>query len=441
MVKAVAWSQQQAFRETLKPVIECDQYGVPIGTIAHPFYVGFGDTASLDSFQRQRVSQPSNRFDAQMTYDLQPILYEQITNGAGATITHDPTNRCARIEFNNTPNGGYAYMQSYKWTYYHPGNSHLIIPTFNFKRHTPNVTKFVGYGDLSNNAIHFLSDGTQLLWRILSNTSLNDESIPQSQWNIDRFDPDLGLNPSGITLDISKTQIGVIDLQALYVGRVRVGFDIDGLIYWAHEFRHANRSAYPYIQTATLPVICGMTCTDTVDADMDFICATVKSEGSEIDEEGFGFGIEGVVTAGNNTRTHVWSVRPKTTFNGFDNRINFVPDTIDILVTGNTGIKWELVVGQALTNPVYADANAVYSGFEYVTAATLNGNPAIIIDQGYVAATAQAKGIIDKKIVGRYPITLDHAGLPRDLGTLTLLVTGLGATSNMRSSINWKEVR
>lgn len=438
MVKAVAWSQQQAFRETLKPVIECDQYGIPIGTIAHPFYVGFGDTASLDSFQRQRVSQPSNRFDAQLTYDLQPLLYEQITNGAGATISHDPTNRCARIQFNNTPNGGYAYMQSYKWTYYHPGNSHLIIPTFNFKEHVPNVTKFVGYGDLSNNAIHFLSNGSQLAWRILSNTSLGDETVLQANWNIDVFDGD---GPSGITLDISKTQIAVIDLQALYVGRVRVGFDIDGLVYWAHEFKHANRSDYPYIQTATLPVICGMTCSDTVDADMDFICSTVKSEGSEITEEGFGFTIEGTVTAGNGARTHVWSVRPRSTFNSIDNRINFIPESIDVLVTGNAPIKWELVVGQNLTAPVYANVNVNNSGFEYVTAGTLNGNPTIVIDQGYVAASATTKGTINTDVPDRYPITLDHAGLPRDLGTLTLLVTGLGATSAMRSSIHWREVR
>jgi len=53
------------------------------------------DSARFDAFSRLRVSTPSYVFDGQLTYDLQPLLFEQITAESGATIAHDTTNRMA----------------------------------------------------------------------------------------------------------------------------------------------------------------------------------------------------------------------------------------------------------------------------------------------------------------------------------------------------------
>lgn len=399
--------------------------------------VQFGDSGSLDAFSRLRTSDPNPRFDAQFTYDLQPLLFQQVTQG-GATVTHDATNRAALMTFNATVNG-LAYMQSYEWTYYHPGNSHQIFVTFNFRGHHLNAVKFAGYGDLVNNGIHFLSNGTNLAWRILSNTQKGDETVLQANWNIDKLD---GTGDSGYTLDITKTQIAVIDLQALYVGRVRVGFDIDGKVIYCHEFRHANRIAYPYIQTATLPVICGMSCVEESTTTMLFNCCTVRSEGAAIEEEGFGFSAEGTATAVSATRTHILSVRPNTTFNAIANRTNFVLESIDILVTGNNPVLWELCVGQAISGTTaFIDVNATYSGFEYNTLGTISGAPAIVIQKGYVAATAANKTALSKNVVNRYPITLDVAGAVRILGTLSLIVSGIGNDSVCRASLNWREIR
>jgi hypothetical protein len=44
-----------------------------------------------------------------------------------------------------------------------------------------------------------------------------------------------GTGRSGITLDVTKTQIFIVDLEWLGVGRVRLGFVIDGKIYYCHE--------------------------------------------------------------------------------------------------------------------------------------------------------------------------------------------------------------
>lgn len=94
-----------------------------VGTVADPIVplIGFGDTPSLDSFGRLLVSNPEYVFDAQLTYDLQPLLYEQITAQSGATVTHDATNRCALMTFASTPTGGQAIMQSYEHFRYEPG--------------------------------------------------------------------------------------------------------------------------------------------------------------------------------------------------------------------------------------------------------------------------------------------------------------------------------
>ena len=138
-----------------------------------------------------------------------------------------------------------------------------------------NTLKFAGLSD-GNNGIEFQLNGTTKQFVIYSDTTLGDQTVAQSSWNLDPLD---GTGASGITLDPTKTLILVIDFQALYVGRVRIGFDINGQIIYCHEFLHSNLVDYPYIQTANLPVRVGMTCTGTVSTTIRFICSAVVSEG------------------------------------------------------------------------------------------------------------------------------------------------------------------
>lgn len=399
--------------------------------------VSYGDSPSNDSFSRLRISSPKRLLEAQLTYGLQPLIYEQITAESGATITHDTTNRQAAMAFSSTPTGGQAYMQSYQYTLYEPGRSHLIFLTFNMKEQVANVLKFAGYSD-GTNGIEFQVDGTQLQFKLYSGTSVGDQTITQENWNLDKLD---GTGDSAITLDISKTQILVIDMQALYVGRVRVGFDINGVVIYAHEFLHANIFDNPYIQTASLPVRCGMTCTGTVSTTMNFICASVISEGGADTPEVFSFAVENSVTAASGSRTHLMSVRPKTTFNGITNRSKLGFVEFNLLVTGSSPVKWELVLGQALTSASYADVNATYSATEIDIAGTLSGNPVIVVASGYVPATNQSKGAIPVEIKALYPITLDAAGNHRDLGTATILVTGVGGDSACSGLLTFSEER
>lgn len=398
------------------------------------------DSANLDAFSRLRVSNPLILFNSQLTYDLAPILFEQITLGAGATITHDTTNRCALMSFAATATGGKAYMQSYEYLPYQPGRSQLIFVTFNMNGAAANTLKFAGLSD-GTNGYEFQNNGTDNRFVVYSASLAGNTIVLQSNWNLDPLD---GSGPSGITLDVTRTQILVIDFQALYVGRVRMGFDIGGEIIYAHEFLNANSAIYPYIQTANLPVRCGMTCTGTVTTTMNFVCSAVISEGGSEDINAFGYTFETntsrtVGVAG----TQVLTLRPKTTFNGITNRMRVAYTDVEILNLGSTNenIRWDLCVGQAITGGAWADVNTTYSGVEVNTGATLSGSPAVIIDSGWVTVGAGQKGESSSSIVSRYPITLDAAGLNRTLGSITLKVTALSGTPTIYAGITFREIR
>ena len=402
--------------------------------------VTISDGANLDAFSRLRVSNPLILHNSQFTYDLAPVIYEPITNGTGATVTFDSTNRCALLTFASTPTGGKAYMQSFEYLPYQPGRSQLIFITFNMLGGMANTLKFAGYSD-GTNGIEFQLNGTTKQFVIYSGTSAGNETVTQSSWNIDPLD---GTGASGITLDVTKTQILVIDIQALYVGRVRVGFDIGGQVIYAHEFLHANTFIYPYAQTVNLPVRCGMTCTGTVSTTMNFICSAVISEGGSEDINVYGYTFQqdsGIVNVGTGG-THMLSLRPRTTFNGITNRSRVAFIDVEIYNAGNQAVQWQLCIGQAITGTTtYNDVNTNYSSSEYNVLGTLSGSPAIVIDGGYVASGGSVKTVTNTAIISRYPITLDAAGLHRAMGTLTLKATSLSGSQNCYGSIKFREIR
>lgn len=409
-------------------------------TNPQPVTAKLSDSPALGPFGWLRTAAPQYVFDSQMTYDLQPLLFEQVTSGSGASIVHNSTNRNAVMTFSATPTGGKCYMQQYEHNRYQPGRGQAAFITGNFIEHAPNCLKWLKYGvGEAGNGVALESNGTGWQVTLYSDTAEGDQTKLQSQWNLDHLD---GTGASGIDLQVSKGVIFFLDLQSLYYGRVRCCVDVDGVAVCFHEFLNANVLAKPYIQTANLPISAGMTCSGTVSTTMEFTCCSVLSEGGQEDIGGFPFSVEGTVTAANGAQTHILSVRPKTTFNSLTNRSKFVLDSVEVLVTGANPIKWELCLGQAITGTTtFSNVNATYSAMQFNTAGTISGAPALVIQAGYVPASNQAKGVSQSKVPMKYPITLDAAGAVRAMGTLSLLVTGIGGTSACRATMNWKELR
>lgn len=398
---------------------------------------------SKDAFGRLRISEPQSLFDAQFTYDRQPLLFDTITIGDSVSISYDNTNKEVDLIMANALPGHSVGMQSFEFFRYQPGKSQLILITFNAGGGVPGVEKVYGYSD-GTNGVEFVLDGTTPKFRIISGTDSGTEEVSRSNWNIDKLEDGIFYGRKGdkIKLDFTKTQILVIDLEALYVGRVRVGFDIGGKVYYAHEFNHSNVKTSAYIQSANLPIRAVMTATDTVSTSMSLICSSVMSEAGQEQNYAYHFSTEGIVTAGNGTDTHILSIQPRDSFANSINRSSINMGDIRLINTGNADVIYKVVIGQAITTPTTADVNSTYSAAEKLTAGALSGSPAIVIDQGYIpAGAASASGYFSSSSNLKTPITLRHDGSQRDLGKVTILVQGISGTSAVRCVASWDEIR
>jgi hypothetical protein len=113
-------------------------------------------------------------------------------------------------------------------------------------------------------------------------------SISQSSWNIDVFDGD---GPSGKTINnssLERTMLCIIE-QEWGVGRVKVGFRIDGITYWAHQFTQTSTTAfqvnYPYTKTSLVPIMYQIGCSGTTlsnDVILRKIFCSCISEGNSV---------------------------------------------------------------------------------------------------------------------------------------------------------------
>lgn len=404
--------------------------------------VAIADGANLDAFSRLRVSNPQSLFSVQCQYNAGPLQMETGATGDGVAGAHSANTRMVTLE--TAAGTGTSFIQSYQYLPYQPGKSHLIFITGVLSAAVAGAVVDTGYFDAANGII-FRQNGTsglEFIRRTSTNGSVVNNTVTQANWNLDKLD---GTGASGITFDAADAFILVIDLQFLGMGRIRIGFDIGGTVVYAHEFLNANVIAVPYMQTATLPVQMLITATATAGKkNAYFKCASISSEGGLADDFAFSFATpEATETAASGARTHLLSVRPKTTFNSLANRQFFVLDSLELLVTGNHPILWELCIGATVASSTWADVNTTYSGYEYtsVRGSFTNLTNGIVIASGYLSASATVKQSLARQVSARYPITLDRAGAVRTMGTLTLLVTGVGGTSATRATVNYREIR
>jgi len=335
--------------------------------------------------------------------------------------------------------GNYAKFQQYEYNRYQPGKSTTINLSFVMGTSSSGVTKYIGYSDGVNGIELLMVDGVAQ-FAVLSSTTIGNTYVRQTLWNVDAFD---STGPSGCNIDFTKCQILCIDFQALYAGRIRIGFNIGGVVHCAHEFNHANIIAVPYFANASLPIRAGIETTSAISTPDSFklLCCSVMSEGGQATLVGYEFSSKVAITVGNGVPTHAFSIRPLSTFKTQTNRVQVKIESVEIAVTGTNAVEYDLVFGQLLTSATWSPTNAEYSACEFSTGGTLSGLPSITVESGTVSSSAQNKGIIDRTVYMRYPITLDATGSHRDLGTYTVLVSGVGGTSSVRCVVNWREIR
>jgi hypothetical protein len=203
------------------------------------------------------------------------------THDTGAHIAYNYDGASVLLHL-GTISGQRAIRQTTRYFPYVPGFSQLISMTGTLATPKANLRQSILYGD-DLNGIGYVMDGLtmSLLLRTSTSGAAADTLVPQSEWNLDRMLPGYGLNPSGLPLDVTKSQINSIDFQWLGVGRVRLTLNVDGIPVPVHEFRHANRLAGVYMRTPSLPIRYEVENVDTTASAsaLEQICCSVSSEG------------------------------------------------------------------------------------------------------------------------------------------------------------------
>lgn len=249
------------------------------------------DSPSIDAFGRWRVSEPQTLFDSKNLYnnpdtwedaENQPLFYDNVqTVGYGTTSTSYNSNQASQTVSVNSIVTATRIRQTKMRFNYQPGKSQLILMTFNMSGRVDNITKREGIFDENNGIFLELSDDVYLVIRSKASGSVVDTKIAQSDWNLDTLD---GSGESQHQLNLNKTQILLIDYEWLGVGRVRMGFVVDGKIIYAHQFLNSNNLDVVYMSTPNLPLRTELSNNGLGAAtSITQICSSVISEGGSED--------------------------------------------------------------------------------------------------------------------------------------------------------------
>ncbi len=399
---------------------------------ANPVHVtaSIGDSANLDAFSRLRVSNPQILFEAVNVHTISDTM--ESTAAVNGSVVHIAT--ASRVELRTSADSGSrTVLQSHGYVLYQPGKSQLVLLTGIFGSTQTNNIQRIGLFD-DNDGLFFeqRSTGISVVRRSSVGGSVSNTAIPQASWNID---PMNGSGPSGYTIDFNKAQIYIIDFQWLGVGRVRLGLDVDGVVYYVHEFLHANSVSDVYMLSANLPVRYESVNSGASTATkLNAICSAVISEGGVEEAAGIIFSTSSVTTtvSAATSGTAILALSP------IDNTRNFIlPTDIEMLAAGN--VYWELVFNGTLSGGTWARVGT--SSVEANLGATYTAGTGKVLLAGYIGTGGGVSRSLGSAVLppARGRFANDIAGTTGD--TLTLVMYSFTGTPAISASIEWIERR
>lgn len=401
--------------------------------------VRFGDSPSIDAFARLRVSNPIGLFDSQLQYDLHRVLWEDsIVNTSGnAIVTHLPNESSANMTVEADDS---IIRQSRQYIRYQPGKSQMVLCTFVLGASSTGLTQRVGYFDDDNGIFLELDD--DVLYVVLRSNETGtpvDTRVSQTSWNTNTL----------TGLDITQSQILIIDMEWLGVGRARIGFVIDGIPVYVHCFLNANNHDAIYMTTANLPVRYQIIADSGVvgSHSMKVICSQVSSEGGVEFSRGLPFSAANENTLRSITNASyvpLVSFRPKQTFNSIVNRGLIIPESLTVF-SSDRNIHFRLTFGGTLTGASWSSVNDD-SITEYDVAATaISGGIQIMCDYVATGSGNNTGGEGFRNFVTLMPLALNIAGAhPTSPYTdsLSISATSLEAqAANCAAALSWRELR
>lgn len=404
------------------------------------------DSGSIDGFGRWRTANPTTIFDSKLTkIDDAPLLWdESLESGSGITAS-TPTADLPYVDFTSTLNTAAKFTrQTFRRFNYQPGKSQLALITgvLDLSGGGTGVERRIGIFDDDNGLFFYDNAGTYgVAIRSSVTGSAVDTTVAQASWNIDTMDGgNDAANPSGYTVDFTKTQIFVIDFQWLGIGRIRFGLEMpDGAIYYVHEYASVNTTATVWASTPNFPVRYQMITTGSSPVStMRCICSTIISEGGTDDIGVIHYeSTEGaaVTSSVENTIYAVMGIRLKSTHLG--TAVKLINASVQIQ-TASEYIEWMLI-----WNPTVA-STFTYSDHANSSVQTAKGATANTVTNGHKVAGGFAQsgkdgGLSTTELSNALMLGADIAGVVDELVLCFRPIGGVSA-ADVEGAITWREL-
>jgi hypothetical protein len=413
---------------------------------------------SLDAFSRLRVSNPVTildiRFPGQTDGSANFLKNNlQITDASNGSFTGTYGNSILTI---NASGVGYYISQSRNYCIYQPGKSLLFMATGVLDPSNNNYTTRIGYFDnvvpLTNplivrNGLYFEYSGGVCSVNIKNNTPT---TINQSDWNIDKLN---GTGLSGLTLDFRKTQLFVIDMEWLGVGRIRFGFYAYGKIQYCHQVTNINILTRPYTNSINLP-ICYSIHNSTVGGgtsnNFSQICSTVISEGGYAPlgrPFSISTGSPTSVQIAANVEEPILFLRGNVANPNYYHQ-NIIPTGLSMICSAtNDLVLYRLEYFLAGTylgiQPTWINVNSAYSVAQYAgnLSSGYNNTNAITLDQGYFYGrgtnTFSQLGDVFTSQVLQITSNIRNES---DILVLTATFVNTSGNANVLGTLSWQEL-
>lgn len=393
--------------------------------------ISYSDSPSIDAFGRLRVGLPTNIYDSKQLHDNQPLLWDEAATGGASSSSHSTANAASTMTV--SANGHSVIRQTFQRFNYQPGRSQLFMMTGILGSGVASVKRRIGCFD-ANNGLFFELDGTTL--NVVKRKGASDTPVAQSSWNIDVFD---GSGVSGVNLNTSKAQIFLIDFEWLGVGRVRMGFVVDGIIYYCHEFNHANSSTSVYMSTPNLPLRYEITSTGGTGT-LVHICSSVISEAGSNPYIGIPFSESTGTTeiAADTGGTTYAAIGLKLKSTHLDAVI--IPTSVSLICTTTDYFRWSLRMDPTISGTfTYSDiTNSALQSATSTGAATMSSDSGKTLFSGFGSSQIGETSQFFTTSILRIGSSI--SGTPQ---ALVLAVTPLGSgavNADIFAAINWIEL-
>jgi len=394
---------------------------------------------ATDAFGRLRTSTPLTLFDSSHRY-RDNNLWNGLVVGTGSTVGFVTAQGLVNIGIGTTA-GCSVIRETTKVFSYQPGKSLQVLNTFIMNPAKANLRQRVGYFG-ADNGMYLELDGSTLYFAERSLSTGTTTRVAQSDWNVDTMLGAGHLNPSGVTLDISKAQILWMDIEWLGLGTVRLGFVVDGKFIHCHSFHHANLITSTYITTASLPLRYEISNTGitTSSSTLKQVCSSVISEGGyELRgiQQAVGIPINSPRTLGTaGTFYPVISLRLKASPNRLDAIVILTALSIMPISTGN--FNWQVIASETTTGGAWVSAG-VDSAVEYnITGTSAAGGR--ILASGFFNASNQGASQVDILKEALFKFQLERNGLTSTPYELTLVVASDTSNDTVVASLDWEEI-